>query len=58
MSGINLCYVGSQHFLNRVVDQWGYGPSFVVLACVSLLALLCLPWLKPQPGDAPIEQAV
>ena len=58
MSGINLCSVGAAHFLSSVVDTWGYGPSFVALAGVSLLALLCLPWLKPQPGDAPIEHAV
>src|SRR5436190_1287370 len=50
--------VWAQPLLGRVADLWGYGPSYVVGAAISAVAIPCLALSRRQNAPADTVQAV
>ena len=50
--------VWAQPLLGRVADVWGYGPSYVVGAAISAIAIPCLALSRRQNAPADTVQAV
>src|SRR5213078_2739153 len=50
--------VWGQPLLGRVADVWGYGPSYVVGAAISAIAIPCLALSRRQNAPADTVQAV
>src|SRR5256714_11038182 len=50
--------VWAQPLLGRVADVWGYGPSYVVGALISAVAIPCLALSRRQNAPADTVQAV
>jgi MFS family permease len=50
--------VWAQPLLGRVADVWGYGPSYVVGAAISAIALPALALSRRQNAPADTVQAV
>jgi hypothetical protein len=50
--------VWAQPVLGRVADVWGYGPSYVVGAAISAIALPALGLSRRQNAPADTVQAV
>src|SRR5436853_2226553 len=50
--------VWAQPILGRVADVWGYGPSYVVGAAISAIAIPCLALSRRQNAAADRVQAV
>src|SRR5438067_1940910 len=50
--------VWAQPLLGRVADVWGYGPSYVVGAAISAVAIPCLALSRRQNAPADTVQAV
>jgi len=50
--------VWAQPLLGRVADVWGYGPSYVVGAAISAMAIPCLALSRRQNAPADTVQAI
>jgi MFS family permease len=50
--------VWAQPLLGRVADVWGYGPSYVVGAAISAIAIPALALSRRQNAPADMVQAV
>ncbi len=56
MGAINGCESWSVYLLGRLIAGWGYGPGFLVMCAVSLLAVPMLRRMSRETGETPAAE--